>query len=1611
MPITIHPTDVTISTDPQSLERARQRLLFHKAILASLGVTDLSSLGKLGLSGNVVPQPGLTVGSPDPFAHLTTFQSALRPVGVTNGNVSMVPVGGQARVLRVIDASAAARSPLRLAGIGTSVSALTAAPAPTVTGAIPIDTAYWAASWIDLADDTTIVFKQPQHYLTLICERLTVGSNVAFTWEPPMPPQPPALTKPAKPAQAPTPDGLWGVTGANGTDGVPGGKGADGANGPELEVWVLELHGSPLFDLRGQDGWTGGQGQDGGDGGDGSKGRIELYDWLGFCKSGPGNGGDGGPGGRAGGGGSGGNGGHGGRLALNAPQTVLEQYTRSFFVSVDGGAPGAGGIPGVPGAGGAGGQVGDSPKNCAPSTPRLAGAPGGQGAGGARGGSGQRGGVFPDGISFVPISADEFRRELTKPAITNLVPNRAKEGDRITVQGLRFSTDDTLLVENAAVPATILSDTAMTFELAAVPGGQRAVQVQQVDGTQSNRATLYVLPVISRAEPSGRVRPGATVTLIGSGFAPGSLVRANGQDMPDVKYLDSERISFTLTRPAAVAPAAAGETVTVQVVLPDGVASPGFTLVLDTFRMVVVGDSVAWGQGLQEHEKYDTLVESALAAKQANIGVYKTMLAHSGATIGVGDATTLPAIDGEVPTSYPTIAQQVDAFTDAPETVDLVLVNGGLNDVNVRTVLNPLTKPSDLVALIDERCRNDMTTLLSAIAQKFENATIVVTGYYPMVTAASDTGLLEPLLIAAGIAVLSLPGGFIATQAKPTIVKNCHILYDETTAKLTAAVDAVNDDLPSPRIIFANPSFADANAALAPEAWLFGINGDLTPQDNVVAGPRALVCVANASRTDVEVCKRASIGHPNPSGAQKFAEAILAAIERGAGRDEMSDLPPFPNNFLWGAATAGYQVEGAIENNDWNIFTTSPAIKRRVAKLTGFALGRQVDLAPPGPAVKHGDLNVLRRDLDRAQALGLNAYRFSLEWSRIQPTKPTNTPPKPTDFNATALTYYGTVIDECQKRGLEPIVTLNHMTLPEWVLTPPRESSILSAIGLPTAVEDDLFKASLRGWESDATVRAFVQYVAFVVGRFKDKVRYWLTMNEPVGSMIGVGYVGGIWPPGFSLDGARAKQAYLNLIKAHARAYNRIKAIDPDSQVGFAHAMLFPKTSITAAAVPQHVQEAARNQFAYFYNWHFLEAVVNGKVDVNIHRRPANQKILGGQELSTFFGFPIDSTHPWRKRLDFVGVNYYRGVYVYYDQVVATLADFTGGAFQNDLHGKDEPHGLLNELGWEIYPAGLGVLLRQLQQRYSLPIIITENGIPESVDHNRAPFIVAHLQQVLSAIKDGVDVRGYIHWSLVDNYEWHEGYRPQSHFGLFSVDRSSPALPRHITTGALALRSVIADGGVNAAAEEFGTITTRGDRVRPPRRFMGAVLEGSLEADKGISIFLERLPSSGLTGMAFFHDAKVWRRLENVAWDESQKKLTFAHTAGAGVPSRHYEAIASNGGLSGTYAEGTSAKNWHASRVIPCGLWIGDTWLKRVQLVKSEGAFTGWAGTHLEPTPSEWQLLPNVSWDGTTLTIDDGTSVFTGSVQGDAVTGTVATPSTGTSLPWRARRVPDGVPI
>ena len=893
----LRPMAATIVAGSAAAGQTQARLQYHKAILESYGITNLGDLGTLTVSGPVVPQPGLLTPAAPRATREVVFQSASRLVadGRARGDDVRIleTVGGRALLLEPVPESRVDLTPtrrmsdpyLRTIDPQDVDLPLLEAPAPRADRAaaravIPIDTAYWAADWVNLADNTTIVFKQPCRYLTIIALKMTVGSNVNFTWEKVPGVVPPTLPKPPKRPTAPTPDGLWGVTGEAGIDGVRGGTGPNGRDAPELEIWLLELSGVPSFALNGQPGVSGGKGQDGGDGGDGSKGRHELYDiipWV--CKSGPGNGGDGGPGGRAGDGGPGGHGGHGGRLSFYAPQAVLSAYTNRFYVTVDGGAGGAGGAPGTPGAGGAGGQRGDSPRNCSSSTPRLAGSPGPQGAPGGVGPAGNWGGHHVDGIGFYPITRDEFIEATTRPAIVDLSPSRAPEGEVVTVTGLRFTRNDRVFVGEVAAETTIVADTRLTFRVPAVTGGQQAVQVRQPDDTRSNKATLYVLPVLTAADGGERVRPGTTVTLVGSGFAPGALVRVDDQEMPASTFLDPKRLSFTLVRPSTVADNPAGERVTVRVVLADGTPSNELPLTLDTFRLLVIGDSILWGQGLQQDQKFWSLVLAGVRANQGGIGVYHEVRAHSGATIGAGDATNLPAIHGEVPTSYPTILRQVATSIEAPETVDLILMDGGINDVNILTFLNPTVAADQVKALAERYCYHAMKQLLGEVATKFSRARVVVTGYYPIVTRDSDTAVLEAFLIALGAAVGGIPGGLTVGRAKPRIVANCRALADESNARLRAAVDETNAGLGGqPRIFLAVPPFGSRNAALAPEAWLWGINADTSPQDNLVAGQRWRACNANRTRTQVDFCKRASAGHPNPRGAQEYAKAILAAL-------------------------------------------------------------------------------------------------------------------------------------------------------------------------------------------------------------------------------------------------------------------------------------------------------------------------------------------------------------------------------------------------------------------------------------------------------------------------------------------------------------------------------------------------------------------------------------------------------------------------------------------------------------------------------------------------------------------------------------------------------------
>ena len=880
----------------------------HVATLAASGITDISTLGTLTLSGNVAPALGILKPQQNVFRSTGMFQSAYQvALPAPGGPRALVAIGG---TLNLLDAQplVVAQQPPHLI-----TSPLASPHIEALTASVPLNTAYLVANELVFQDNTNVVLLYPNMQCVIICKKLTVGNNVTFTWQRPtpdpasLPHTPGTPNKPSAQPIATTIDSP--ATGTAGTAGAGGGSAPGGNNAPAIEIWTLTMNGSPAIDLGGEGYdpigapyFKGGRGGDGGSGGDGAPGRPDATK-FGFCTTGPGNGGNGGKGGRAGDGGPGGHGGDGGRFSFYAPQSVLSSYQASFYVNVSGGIGGPGGDAGTPGPGGSGGARDDNSNRCSPGNDangrpqvRSAGQPG---ATGDPGGAGQPAGSGGRGaITMQPVDEAMWKDALLKPAITNLSSQTAKEGDTISATGMNFASSDVVLVDGNAAQTTYNGDALITFVVPAALGGQRAVQVKQADGTVSNMATLYVIATVAAAQSStpasaaeGRLRPGSTVRLTGTGFAQGMRVVVGGQDMTNVAVTDSHTAQFTLARPNSAPSNPDGEPVSLNVVLPQ--ASPWATsnsiqIVLETFLMLVCGDSIAWGQGLHENEKFHSLVEQTVRSRHGDIGVYKTVLSHSGATIGVHppDDEPLPALNGEVPTSFPTVPRQFTLFTHKAEEVDLILVDGGINDANVTTILNPLTDPATLTGIAETVCHGDMRTMLGTILGRFSNARVIVTGYYAILSHQSNTLLIDALCIGLGLDLGGIDGaivgGVIAAATVDKIVSNCATFATQANLKLQQAVNDANAALPAgtpARVFFADPMFGPQNSALAPQAFVYGINADLSPQDPAdVSSARAVACQASAARTTVDICKRASIGHPNPLGAQAYANAIIPKL-------------------------------------------------------------------------------------------------------------------------------------------------------------------------------------------------------------------------------------------------------------------------------------------------------------------------------------------------------------------------------------------------------------------------------------------------------------------------------------------------------------------------------------------------------------------------------------------------------------------------------------------------------------------------------------------------------------------------------------------------------------
>jgi beta-galactosidase len=431
------------------------------------------------------------------------------------------------------------------------------------------------------------------------------------------------------------------------------------------------------------------------------------------------------------------------------------------------------------------------------------------------------------------------------------------------------------------------------------------------------------------------------------------------------------------------------------------------------------------------------------------------------------------------------------------------------------------------------------------------------------------------------------------------------------------------------------------------------------------------------------------------------------------------------------------------------------------------------------------------------------------------------------------------MIQAMRDRNLEPIITLNHFTLPLWVLTPPLEfkkifgqkffPKPLSHLPFSDPPDYDPYWKSLRGWENNETVKEFVKYVSVVVLALKDLVDIWITINEPTTTLASLGYIAGLWPPGFFLDGNRLKTVTHNLIDAHVLAYDAISSIDNvdadgdgiAKKVGLSHLMMEVVPAYTRIPlVFQNLNKKAAENFDYFMNDYFMNAIINGVEDINY------LETLKIQDRNS----PNFIVHEhWKNKLDFIGLNYYRRVHIFYNFVLSlSSARFVGGLFLNDPNvngNKVQLQEQISDLGWEIYPEGVYNLIMRITKKWNKPIIITENGIADKSDRIRAPFIISHLQQIRQSIDDGARVVGYLHWSLTDNYEWQDGYNNRASFGLYSINRNDDSLDRKVTKGAQVLELILKESKSNnddknisrsalaKAASLFGTFTKDGSKI------------------------------------------------------------------------------------------------------------------------------------------------------------------------------------------------------
>ncbi len=491
-----------------------------------------------------------------------------------------------------------------------------------------------------------------------------------------------------------------------------------------------------------------------------------------------------------------------------------------------------------------------------------------------------------------------------------------------------------------------------------------------------------------------------------------------------------------------------------------------------------------------------------------------------------------------------------------------------------------------------------------------------------------------------------------------------------------------------------------------------------------------------------------------------LAAVLLAACDSSSPAPDEGPPPPFPKGFLFGASVAGFQVDMGCPtlakdqcddpNSDWYQFVTSPAI---VGDTGTHVSGESPDDGPGEWELYEKDLDLLKNEVH------LGGFRFSFEWSRIFP-KPTwgveGYDALKAIADPAALAHYHAMLAAMKQRGITPLVTVDHYTLPTWVH---------DGVGCHQNIET----CSPRGWlDKDKTVAEIAKYAGFVAKEFGGEVDLWATLNEPFAVVL-PGYIFPSAersnPPAVTLQSADAKTVLVALIEAHARMYDAIKAndtVDADgdgkaSQVGVVYAMspVAPKDPTDPVDV-----QAAKNVF-YLWNMVYLNGVAKGDLDANLDGNPVHRDDLAN-------------------RMDYIGINYYTRITVQ-GETAPALPDLSPLSTFNPFTIQT----------YEDYPHGIYEMAMIVKNDLGLPAIITENGAADPNDDGTAPsYMVRHLSWLARAIHDGADVRGYFYWSLMDNYEWNHGMDWK--LGLYAVDPKDPQKTR-VARQAVSVYREIAD--------------------------------------------------------------------------------------------------------------------------------------------------------------------------------------------------------------------------